>query len=1336
MSAGNVNVDSFGDQIEILCDRFEAEWQAGGHPKIQEYVVEAPEPARHELASELLKLDIHYRRERGDTILAGDYAEFPEHASLVKTLLGPSLLPNLPFDTMQAGRYRLEQFIARGGMGEVWEAHDPEFRRRLAIKILKEEYKDNPDMIARFLEEAHVTGQLQHPGVPPVHEIGRLADDRPFLAMKLIEGRTLADLLAERKPVGQVSNLPKEQEAGWKPAPQDLPRFLTIFEQICQTVAYAHSLRIIHRDLKPLNFMVGAFGEVQVMDWGLAKTLAPEDRKRTSSNEADRTTLSPLDLDTVVGPTRAGQVMGTWAYMPPEQARGEVNKVDQGSDVFSLGATLCEILTGEPAYRGPTRKEFEEQAKKADLADAFSRLDACGADAELIALAKKCLAAEMDLRPSDAGVVSDALAAYQSEVQDRLRKAEVERAAAEARAEGARAKARAERRARRLAVGLAAAVLLTVLAGGSAWLWVMQDRVSREQTANLALGDAEQLMDQANKMDLGTVEAAKQAVSLWRRAEDLLDQAESVLASGFGAAAARERLTERRRDVEAGLRQAEAVAKLEGGLDKARALRSNWRGGAFDYESADRTYVEAVADYGLDVFGPEPEAAAAAIRNERPAVRQALVVALDDWAECAHDMARARRLRQVADLADDDAWWRRYRAVMAGGDLDELKRLAGEARRQALPAVSQELLAVALMSRGARAEAITLLRAARVQHPADFWIYFSLGNCLNDPAHTDPATLDEALGCFWAAVALRLDSAPAHTNLGIALMNKGQVDEAIACYHKAIKIDPKLEKAHYNLGQALRGKGQVDEAIACYREAIRCWPDYALAHCELGRVLQQRGDFAGALTSLKRGHELGSKRRDWSHSSAEWVQQCERLLALDEKLSAILKGDAQPAGTVERLELASFCQLPCKRFHAAATRFFAEAFAAEPKLAEDPRQVHRYDAACSAALAAVGQAADAANLDDQQHTRLRKQALLWLRADLAAWTKLADDAKEHTGIRERLQWWPNDPDLASIRDSATVAKLPPEEKEACKKLWVNVADLLKKLEQELTYAHHQGQATCVAYSPGGKHAITGGFDRTLRLWSMEDGKEVRRFEGHTSNVWTVAFTRDGSRVISGSEDNTVRVWSVETGKELRRLGGHLATISSVGVLPDGKHALSGSWDKTVRLWDIETGKEVRQLWVAAPVLSVAIAADGNHALLGSNDGWLRYWDLWMRKEVKSFKGPAGMIEAVALTKEDRTAIVAGADAAIHIYSIATGNEEKTLEGHRAKIQCVVLSPDGLRILSSGEDKTLRLWDLESRRHIWIGSCADKVRQVAISPDGKRAVSACYDGSIAIWELPH
>src|SRR5580765_7612219 len=153
-------------------------------------------------------------------------------------------------------RYRIIDEIGRGGMGVVLRVLDTSFNRLLAIKVLGN--LQNSELAERrFIDEARITGQLQHPGIPPAHEVGRLADGRPFFSMKLIEGRTLAELLAERS------------------SPQsDLPRFLKIFEQIAQTIAYAHSQGVIHRDLKPLNVMVGTFGEVQVMDWGLDKRLA------------------------------------------------------------------------------------------------------------------------------------------------------------------------------------------------------------------------------------------------------------------------------------------------------------------------------------------------------------------------------------------------------------------------------------------------------------------------------------------------------------------------------------------------------------------------------------------------------------------------------------------------------------------------------------------------------------------------------------------------------------------------------------------------------------------------------------------------------------------------------------------------------------------------------------------------------------------------------------------------------------------------------------------------------------------------------------------------------
>jgi serine/threonine protein kinase len=215
---------------------------------------------------------------------------------------GPHL-PAPPAEAPSIPDYRITAEIARGGMGRVYAGHDLTLDREVAIKTLL------PGGDAeRFVTEARITARLPHPGIPPVHALGTLADGTPYLAMKLIRGRTLADLLQER------------------PSPLDeLPRFVQIFEQIAQAVGFAHAQGVIHRDLKPPNVMVGAFGEVQVMDWGLAKDLASRERERPEErSEGDNVTQ-----------TAAGAVLGTPGYMPPEQARGEA--VDARADVFALG---------------------------------------------------------------------------------------------------------------------------------------------------------------------------------------------------------------------------------------------------------------------------------------------------------------------------------------------------------------------------------------------------------------------------------------------------------------------------------------------------------------------------------------------------------------------------------------------------------------------------------------------------------------------------------------------------------------------------------------------------------------------------------------------------------------------------------------------------------------------------------------------------------------------------------------------------------------------------------------------------------------------------------------
>lgn len=280
------------------------------------------------------------------------------------------------------GRYVFGEEIARGGMGAVYRVTDTAFGREVAIKVLLDRFAPDSRTAHRFADEARITGQLQHPGIPPAHDLGILPDGRPFLAMKLIKGETLEELLKTGSDHGPL---------------------IAVFEKICEAVAYAHAHHVIHRDLKPSNVMVGAFGEVQVMDWGLAKVLTGQ--RDAEFDDPDMTTTgtavhSVRDSEELL--TQAGSLLGTPAYMAPEQAIGAVHEIDQRSDVFGLGGILAAILTGKPPFMSDTAETTRLLSARGQVKDCFARLMGCGADPDLVALCKRCLAPEKVDRPKNA----------------------------------------------------------------------------------------------------------------------------------------------------------------------------------------------------------------------------------------------------------------------------------------------------------------------------------------------------------------------------------------------------------------------------------------------------------------------------------------------------------------------------------------------------------------------------------------------------------------------------------------------------------------------------------------------------------------------------------------------------------------------------------------------------------------------------------------------------------------------------------------------------------------------------------------------------------------------
>jgi lipopolysaccharide biosynthesis regulator YciM len=391
--------------------------------------------------------------------------------------------PNLPgYEILMPPIGEPDEWPKKGGMGVVWRLRDLQFQRTLAVKVMKAKGA-NSRRVRRFLREACITAQLAHPSIVPVHAMGRFVDGRPYYTMKLVEGQTLG----ERLKAG--SDVASQRTA-----------LLQVFARVCQAVAFAHRKGVIYRDLKPGNIMVGEHGEVQVIDWGLAKFLAERDVVPAEAFETNGS------LDVSNDPTREGEWMGTWPYMPREQAKGRIKEMDRRSDVFGLGAILCEILTGKPPYVGPTTKDVIREARDADLAGAYARLEACGADAELIALARACLSAEPNDRPENASVVEKRLTDYLASVEERLRQAERDRAAAEARAK--------EARRRMLWVVASAGLFLLLLLVAAFFAWrdsearqkILADTLDRAWTAAMSgdLKAAEQAIAEAESAGAST----------------------------------------------------------------------------------------------------------------------------------------------------------------------------------------------------------------------------------------------------------------------------------------------------------------------------------------------------------------------------------------------------------------------------------------------------------------------------------------------------------------------------------------------------------------------------------------------------------------------------------------------------------------------------------------------------------------------------------------------------------------------------------------------------------------------------------------------------------------
>ncbi len=419
MSNANHTTDSFpaGDAgvWEEGLERFEEAWQDGRRPALEDFLPSGS--GRDATLRELVHVDLEYRLKTGEPARVEDYlGRFPELAgdrALVRALAadeyrlrrrreglvsadeyrrrfpwldtdvfpgartaGPTASPTpveadpettLPFGpaparpgvgagagTVRTGaRYHVKHLHARGGLGEIQVAVDEELHREVALKLLQPGQAGHPDSRRRLLREVAITSQLEHPGIVPVYGLGQLPDGSPVYAMRFIRGESLQAAL-RRFHQAPAAHAGRERGLAFR-------QLLTQFVTVCNTVGYAHSRGVIHRDLKPDNIMLGAYGETLVVDWGLARPFGP-------GVMADAGAAADPDPARDGGQTQVGTVVGTPAYMSPEQAAGAADRLGPPADIYSLGATLYALLTGRPPVQDRLVSEVLDRVRRGSFA--------------------------------------------------------------------------------------------------------------------------------------------------------------------------------------------------------------------------------------------------------------------------------------------------------------------------------------------------------------------------------------------------------------------------------------------------------------------------------------------------------------------------------------------------------------------------------------------------------------------------------------------------------------------------------------------------------------------------------------------------------------------------------------------------------------------------------------------------------------------------------------------------------------------------------------------------------------------------------------------------------
>ncbi len=887
--------------VAQVLDDFRTRQQRGEHPEVEEYA------ARHPEAADLLR-----------RVLA------------TFQLLEASSSPSPPFEEGAAGGcsgavaddpplsgtlgdFRLLREVGRGGMGIVYEAEQISLGRRVALKVLPFAATLDPRQLQRFQNEARAAASLRHEHIVAVHAVGQERGVH-FFAMQFIDGQTLADVIRQQRcekdqgsvargqgsgggsqesgvrgqasqgqavtraqpalehsreadipvchePAGDQNVSPTKAPADTQPlaakttettppGPAYFRRVAHWGIQAAEALEHAHGLGIVHRDIKPDNLMIDGAGHLWITDFGLARRAAESDL------------------------TMTGDLLGTLRYMSPEQALAKHDLVDHRSDVYSLGATLYELLTFQSLVSGNDRQVVLNQIIDVEPRSLRQRDRRIPADLETIVL--KTLAKESAARYATAQALADDLRRYLGNEPIQARRPTVrQRLAKWAR--------------RNRAVVTAAAAVLVLVAGvlGGAVGWIVNERATRQvqlqKEMSAVLDDVER--QQAEIHDkladplkvsqlLSDIDGWKQNLATargsWTHAKGLADSNSDVLNTELGA-----RLAEMH----------QALVKDEADWDDAKTLDDirlsslDLVKGKFNSRSVQAKYQDFFQKQGLQLRTGRPIALAQEIQSKR--TRHVLIAALDHWSGLVKEEGLAGQLRETARLADPDPWRDRVRDPQTWRDPVAVQKLlqVAEMGKQS----PQILQTAGTQLRQKKLAPAAWLRSALLYYPQDVWLHLDLAS--------NAANAHDKMAGIQAALALRPRCQLLYNDVGVYLLEMGRVDSAIEHFRKAIELGPTDAHAHVNLAAALAqkkdhagasrhlevalgleptvlsdrnnnfallflAKKDFQAALRIALRALELEPDDARAHCNVALLRLETNDLEGAIQGLRKALQL------------------------------------------------------------------------------------------------------------------------------------------------------------------------------------------------------------------------------------------------------------------------------------------------------------------------------------------------------------------------------------------------------------------------------------------------------------------------------------------------